>query len=49
MERFGFADVLGLDRMVADLVERRPAAWIEYIGARRPACDRLFDPIAGQP
>jgi hypothetical protein len=38
MERFGFADVLGLDQMVADLVVRQPAEWVEYIYARRGAC-----------
>jgi hypothetical protein len=47
MERFGFADVLGLDRIVADLAAQRPSDWIEHIAARRQACEDLFDLVTG--
>jgi hypothetical protein len=47
MERFGFADVLGLDRMVTDLVVQHPSAWIEHVEARRRACHDLFDLVIG--
>lgn len=48
IERYGFADVLGLDRMVAVLAEQRPADWLDYIGARRRVCEDLFDLVTGQ-
>jgi hypothetical protein len=49
MERFGFADVLGLDQMVAELVEKRPPEWLEHVEARRRVCDDLFDVVTGTP
>jgi hypothetical protein len=47
IERFQFADVLGLDAMVADLAEQRPQTWLHYVEARRRVSHDLFDLVAG--
>jgi hypothetical protein len=47
IERYGFADVLALDRIVAALAEQMPPAWLEYVEARRRVCDDLCDLVIG--
>ncbi|MGH9090009.1 MAG: hypothetical protein ACRDZR_01300 [Acidimicrobiales bacterium] len=45
-DRYGFADVLDVESMLAQLAEWRPAAWANYVETRRRWVDELFDALA---
>lgn len=43
IERFGFADVLGVDDILQDLAEWQPKEWAQWVATRRRWSDELFD------
>jgi hypothetical protein len=45
-DRYGFADILDVESMLAQLAEWRPAAWADYVETRRRWVDELFHALA---
>lgn len=46
MDRFGFADVLGVEDMLRDLGEWQPQEWADWIATRKRWSDDLFNWLA---
>lgn len=42
MDHYGFADVLGIEDMLVDLAQWKPAAWAEWVRRRQQWSDELF-------
>ena len=49
MAHYGFADILSIDDMLADLARWRPEAWAKWVATRRRWTDDLFDFLACPP
>ena len=46
MDRYGFADVLGVEDMLRDLAAWQPKEWADWIGARQRWTNGLFEWLA---
>ena len=46
MERYGFADVLGVEDMLRDLGEWQPREWADWVATRKRWSDELFNSLA---
>ena len=49
MAHYGFADILSIDDMLADLARWRPEAWARWVATRRKWSDDLFAFLAYPP